>query len=141
MPESQEAWQRLGEMLEGRRVALDPKYRNLVLFSKERRIDYRLAWDVEHAARTNYRRPTITAIEIAYGWRPGSIRLVLAGGEPAELGGSALAHAPEPDDDPLTPEIRAGGEALIQQIREGLDKVRRREEQEREGDTNSALRA
>ena len=64
MPESGEAWQRLGEMLEGRRVALDPKYRNLVRFTAERGIDYRLAWDVEHAARTNYRRPTLTAIEV-----------------------------------------------------------------------------
>jgi hypothetical protein len=106
MPESQEAWQRLGEMLEGRRVALDPRYRNLVRFTAERGIDYRLAWDVEHAKRTNYRRPTLTAIEVAYGWRPGSIGLVLAGGQPDELDAGAAAPAAAPADDPLTPEER-----------------------------------
>ena len=82
MPESQAAWQRLGEMLERRRVELDTRYANLTRFSEERGIDYRLAWDIEHAARINYRRPTLTALEVAYGWRPGSIRLALAGRQP-----------------------------------------------------------
>jgi hypothetical protein len=119
MPESGEAWQRLGEMLEGRRVALNPKYRNLVLFTAERGIDYRLAWDVEHAARTNYRRPTITAIEVAYAWRPGSIRLVLAGGEPAELDIAVTAPA-----SPLT----AGEERALaswrEEVRLGVEQKR-----------------
>jgi hypothetical protein len=85
-PEEQDAWERLGALLERRRVEMDTRYRNLTLFCEERDIDYRLAWDIEHAARDNYRRPTITAIEIAYAWVPGSIRRVLAGGEPATSG-------------------------------------------------------
>jgi hypothetical protein len=88
MPESadMDAWRRLGRMLERRRVELDTRYSNLSLFAAERGLDYRMAWDVEHAARSNFRRPTITAIEVAYGWVPGSVAAVLAGGrpEPAE---------------------------------------------------------
>jgi hypothetical protein len=91
MPESDdmETWRRLGRMLELRRVELATRYSNLSLFTAERGLDYRLAWDIEHAKRTNYRRPTLTAVEIAYGWRPGSIAGVLAGGRPAP--------APDPD--------------------------------------------
>ena len=76
------AWVRLGELLEERRVEIDPSYRNLRLFCEEAGLDYRLCWDIEHARRTNYRRPTLTAVEVAYGWKPGSIRSVLAGGDP-----------------------------------------------------------
>lgn len=76
------AWKRLGDLLEQRRVGLDSRYKNLTLFSAEREVDYRLAWDIEHGARTNFRRPTLTSIEAAYGWEHGSIRSVLAGGDP-----------------------------------------------------------
>ena len=84
MPESVDmsAWQRLGRMLERRRVELDTRYSNLSLFTAERGVDYRMAWDLEHGARTNYRRPTLMAAEVSYGWKPGSIESVLAGGEP-----------------------------------------------------------
>ena len=75
-------WKRVGELLEQRRVEIDTRYANLRLFAEERGIDYRLAWDLEHGARANYRRPTLTAAEVSYAWRPGSTRLVLAGGEP-----------------------------------------------------------
>lgn len=79
------AWKRLGELLELRRVGLDPRYKNLTLFSAEREVDYRLAWDIEHGRRTNFRRPTLTSIEAAYGWEHGSIRAVLAGGDPSPV--------------------------------------------------------
>ena len=75
------AWTRLGQLLEQRRVELDPRYLNLTLFAEERRIDYRLTADVEHGRRTNYRRPTLRAIEVAYSLEPGSIDTALAGGE------------------------------------------------------------
>lgn len=77
-----DAWVRLGGMLERRRVELDLKYRNLALFAEERGVDYRMAWDLEHARRTNYRRITLMAVELAYGWEPGSIEQVLEGGQP-----------------------------------------------------------
>jgi hypothetical protein len=80
-------------MLELRRVELDTRYSNLSLFARDTGLDYRLVWDVEHAARSNYRRPTLTAIEVSYGWKPGSIARVLRGGEP-EPGGDAGLRLP-----------------------------------------------
>lgn len=79
------AWERLGDLLVQRRVELSARFRNLRTFSKDREINYRLAWDAEHAARTNYERPTLGFIELAYGWEAGSIRRVLDGGEPAPI--------------------------------------------------------
>ena len=81
MPEPAD-WDRLGEMLQEQRVRLNSRYRNRSLFSRERGINYRLAQDVETGARDNYERITLTQIELAYGWEPGSVRDVLAGGEP-----------------------------------------------------------
>src|SRR5207253_3737222 len=83
---AQGSWKRLGEMLERRRVELDTRYRNLTLFAAERGIDYRLAWDAEHGARSNYRRPTLRAIEVAYGLPPGAIDDFLASAAPAASG-------------------------------------------------------
>jgi hypothetical protein len=74
-------WKRLGQLLEQRRVELDPRYRNLALFAEDRDLNYRLAWDIETGRRTNYRRPTLRAIEVAYGLEPGSVDTALAGGE------------------------------------------------------------
>lgn len=81
MPE-QGDWDRVGELLQQQRVQLDARFANLKRFVRERGLDYRMAWDVEHGRRANYRPPTIMAIEVAYGWRPGSIQSVLDGGEP-----------------------------------------------------------
>jgi hypothetical protein len=88
MPEvaDKSAWIRLGKLLERQRVTLDPRYSNLSLFAQERGINYRMAWDAEQAQRTNYRNATRLAIDIAYGWEPGSFNVVLAGGEPSVAG-------------------------------------------------------
>lgn len=72
------AWTQLGRYLEQRRVELDTRYRNLTLFCQDKGIDYRLAWDIEHARRTNYRRTTLLALESAYGLRAGRIQDYLA---------------------------------------------------------------
>jgi hypothetical protein len=101
------AWERLGAMLEQRRVELDPRYKNLALFTGERGINYRLAWDIEAGRRTNYRRPTRRAIEVAYGLRPGEIDTVLSGGHLTPLSGRA-AHQPPP----VRPEDYEGYPAL-----------------------------
>jgi hypothetical protein len=86
-------WKELGASLERRRVELDTRYANLTLFSRERGIDYRICWDIEHGARTNYRRPTRTAIEVAYGLEPGWIAGHLAG--EADDGGGLYADDPQ----------------------------------------------
>lgn len=75
------AWKRVGELLQGRRVDMDTRYRNLHVFAAEREINYRLAWDLEAGARTNYRQPTLRAAEVAYGLRPGSVDTALSGGD------------------------------------------------------------
>lgn len=76
-------WERLGRMLQVQRVMSDPRYRNRSLFSRERGINYRLCQDIETSARQDYGDATKIHIELAYGWKPGSIDAVLAGGEPA----------------------------------------------------------
>ncbi len=77
---SREAWARLGKLLEARRVELSSQYRNRTLFCQERDIDYRLCYDLETGARSNYRRPTLRAVESAYVLVPGSLDDTLAGG-------------------------------------------------------------
>jgi hypothetical protein len=79
------AWQRLGAMLGQRRVELDPRYKNLALFTEDRGINYRLGWDIEAGRRTNYRRLTLRAIEVAYHLQPGAIDAALTGGHLAVL--------------------------------------------------------
>jgi hypothetical protein len=95
MPASQGGgpeWDRLGKMLEQRRAELNPRWRDLTVFAEERGLNWRLAWDIEKNRRTSYRSVTLTAIEVSYGWQPGSIARVLEGGEPV-LAGSPLTRA------------------------------------------------
>ena len=75
------AWQRLGRLLKNRRLQIDPDYSNLTRFCRDRNIDYRLAWDIEKGARTNYREVTLAGVEAAYQLDPGSIASALGGGE------------------------------------------------------------
>lgn len=123
---ARDAWTRLGEMLENRRVEMDTRYSNRSLFAEERGIDPRLAYDVEKGARANYRRPTRRAIEVAYGWRAGSIERVLAGGEPLlvpqpnssgrpDLDGPLRSIAEDPD---LDPEVKAAMIEVALRLRE-----------------------
>lgn len=76
-----QAWERVGRLLERRRVEIDPAYSNFSLFCRERGLDYRVTWSLEHGERDNYRRSTLTSAEVAYALEPGSIRDAVAGGE------------------------------------------------------------
>lgn len=78
-------WERLGRLLETRRAQLDPRYRVRKIFVSESGLNYGLIRDIETAARDNYKDPTISAIELAYRWQEGSIKQVLAGGDPVPL--------------------------------------------------------
>lgn len=106
-------WKRLGELLVRRRIELDPRYSNRQLFAAERGINYRTVSDVERGRRDNYEDGTITALEVAYGVKPGSIGQFLAGGElealprPAEAPpvprnpfAAFASQFSEPEDDP-----------------------------------------
>lgn len=72
-------WRRLAKLLADQRGRIEPNARK---FADQSGLNYRLVWDLENAARTNYRPATLTSVEDAYGWEHGSIRLVLDGGEP-----------------------------------------------------------
>lgn len=85
-------WDRLGRLLEQRRAEMNPRWRDLTVFAEERGLNWRLAWDIEHNRRTSYRPVTLVAIEVSYGWQPGSIARILAGGDPVKAG-SPLTRA------------------------------------------------
>lgn len=76
------AWRQLGERLTARRPQVDPRFRNRRVFAQENRVDYRVVFDIEKARRSNFSTGTITALEMAYRWKLGSIKKVLDGGEP-----------------------------------------------------------
>ncbi|MGW4663252.1 hypothetical protein [Streptosporangium sandarakinum] len=82
--DSRPRWQRLGRLLAERRARIDPRYATRKVFASEVNIGPAVLRDIEIAARDNYSAPTIAAIEAAYRWEPGSIRLVLDGGDPVE---------------------------------------------------------
>lgn len=71
------SWKRLGELLIRRRVELDPRYQNRSTFCAERGLDYRLAYDIEEARRTNFRSTTLAGVAAAYAVTPDSLSGVL----------------------------------------------------------------
>ena len=102
---SDPVWQRLGEALQRRRVELDPRYRNLALFARERGLNERLVSDIEHARRSGYRKGTRHALEIAYGLDAGRLDR-FAAGEVDSLGHVTAPGATIPDDDPVVEYVR-----------------------------------
>ncbi|MGH9198312.1 MAG: hypothetical protein ACRD1T_21585, partial [Acidimicrobiia bacterium] len=71
-PTSPDAWKRLGEALSTRRPQLNPKHRNRQAFTKDKGLEYRVVYDIEKGARTNFRPETIAGLEAAYGLPAGS---------------------------------------------------------------------
>lgn len=113
MPDSAD-WERLSLRLQAQRVMLNSRYRNRALFARERGINYRLAQDVETLYRDNFDYPTKISIDLAYGWEPGSVDRVLAGGEPVV--------APRPRAaDVLSPREQVIGDALPESFRRAGD--------------------
>lgn len=100
---SDEAWRRLGDMLIARRVELDSRYKNRRVFSRETGLEYKLIQDIEKVTRTNFRTETLASLEIGYRLKSGSIRAVLAGGEPtpaSEAGASFSSSERRPQTPP-----------------------------------------
>jgi hypothetical protein len=98
------AWDRLGQLLTRRRVDLDPRYKNRTIFSTERGIDYRLAYDIEEGRRRNFRSSTLGGIAAAYAVTLDSVYAVLDDSgqlEPVPGGppGQARVVAPSSRDD------------------------------------------
>lgn len=101
-PSSTDDWERLGEQLTRRRVELAPRYGNRTVFAAERGIDYRLAYDIEEARRTNFRRTTLAGIAVAYAVTLDSVYATLKNG--------SLEPVPPPPPPPLAWEDGGEGE-------------------------------
>jgi hypothetical protein len=95
-----ESWRRLGRMLERRRGELGYGFRQRARFARERggsKISVKTISRLEKGERDSYPESTVGAVEAMYHWSPGSVELVLMGGEP-----SALPAAARPVGNPIT---------------------------------------
>jgi hypothetical protein len=97
---TEDAWERLGDMLVQRRISLAPRYRVRELFASDVGLKWRLLYDIERHKRQNFTDETLAAFEVAYQLRPGSIATVLDGGQPELM---EVPAAPQPE--PIPPEI------------------------------------
>lgn len=98
------SWERLGVLLKQRRAELG--YRSRQAFTAATKLDYRLIYDIEEARRVNFGVTTLTAIEIGYRIRPGSIEAYVndgAGLEPL-TDWPSVAYSRPGEQDWLTPE-------------------------------------
>ncbi|RAY14560.1 hypothetical protein DPM19_12345 [Actinomadura craniellae] len=95
-------WRRLSHLLVERRVHLGSEYDDRKKFCAATGLNYKLVQDIEKVRRRNFAPPTLAKIEKGYRWRPGSIRDVLAGGEPTP-DGSPIDIAARPADIELQP--------------------------------------
>jgi hypothetical protein len=95
-----EAWRRLGRMLERRRGELGYGFRQRARFARERgsgMISVKTISRLEKGERHYYPESTVGTVEVMYQWAPGSVERVLVGGEP-----NVLLLAPPPDRNPIT---------------------------------------
>ena len=90
----QEAWERLGRLLEERRGELNPDWANRAQFLRDTRMNKKLIERLELAKLDSYRPATLAKVSVAYGWTADSIRRILSGGEPVARPGSAPTEAP-----------------------------------------------
>jgi transcriptional regulator with XRE-family HTH domain len=86
-------WGRLGDWIVTRRVQMGyPKQRQFVEHSG---LSSRILSHLEQGNRTSYEQSTLARLEQALNWAPGSVRAVLAGGDPQPL--------PDPPPDEALP--------------------------------------
>lgn len=78
----QEAWERLGRLLEERRGELNPDWANRAQFLRDTGMNKKLIERLELARLDSYRPATLAKVSVAYGWTADSIRRILSGGEP-----------------------------------------------------------
>ena len=96
-----DAWTRLGRMLERRRGELGYGFRQRARFARERgggMISVKTISRMENGERASYHESTVGTVEAMYQWSPGSVERVLTGGEP-----NPLLLAPQaPERNPIT---------------------------------------
>lgn len=77
-----EDWLRVAQHVVDRRAALGLRQADLAAAGK---ISVASVQDVEGGAKTRYRPTTLGGIERGLRWKPGSIKAILAGGEPSPV--------------------------------------------------------
>jgi len=84
-------WVRLGRLLTARRIELGYPVRSRFVDARELSHGRTIS-DIENAKRDNFEPATLALVEQLYEWAPGSIEVVLKGGEPTALtrGSSAV---------------------------------------------------
>jgi transcriptional regulator with XRE-family HTH domain len=90
MTTNEQRWQRLGEMIVERRLALDWTQQKLSLAAG---VSAQVISDLENGRRADYQVPTLVKVQQALGWQVGSIQDVLDGGQPTERPDSSLRPA------------------------------------------------
>lgn len=91
--DDQDARVRLGEQLTARRIEIDPRYSDRMVFAVERmgsRSKWRTIYDLEHAKREHFRPDTLRALEGAYHLAPGSLDRFDGELEPLPAGASLI---------------------------------------------------
>lgn len=73
-------WKKLGHIVTAERVRLG--YRSLAAFAVAAGLSTSTLDNIENGRKTSYDAGTLGALEVALGWRPGSVDRVLAGREP-----------------------------------------------------------
>jgi transcriptional regulator with XRE-family HTH domain len=82
-------WKRLGQIVRAERVRLG--YHSVANFAKAAGLSSTTVDNIENARKTSYRPDSVGALELALGWRSGSVELVLAGQDPEAEADADLA--------------------------------------------------
>jgi Helix-turn-helix domain len=121
-----EDWQRLGDYVVARRIALGMRDRRSLAVATG--VTERTLGKVETGRRVS--ASTLGALDNHLNWAPGSCRQVLAGGEPAVVaGGASLPHYDDPtlqhiaEVPGLPPDVVRGLIALARNWREQQDEA------------------
>lgn len=77
------AWRRLAELVANRRVVVG--YRTQKALADAMNVSIRTVNDLERVRRTGYNSGTLALLEQVLQWEPGSIRSILAGGDPTPI--------------------------------------------------------
>lgn len=129
---TQDDWKRLGALVTQTRI--DKGYMTAKELAESMSVTPRVIGDLENGRRDNYGAATLRKLEIALGWGPQSVHMVLGGGSPSEaevcrnVGVSLLQRESERAAALQVELSRATTEELVQGIQHRVGELRRRVE-------------
>lgn len=115
-------WRRLADTVVRRRAELNLTQADV---AQRGQISIDRVQNIEGAKRTTYRLGTLAALERALEWAPGSVQAILDGDDPTPLTTPAAAL-------PRAGESIARSNAILAELEERLDRLRRADEREQE---------